>query len=255
MVVVVSTLSCWWCWWWWLLCLIFFLSVPLLDDGWIIVSFIYRLYSSRPYYFWPLMIHSCWPLLIFTILNHALVTSCCTIDAYHIHARPRRIDPKIPHHDPPPPGGVRVPFRRLHETKTFFLNKTLKTINETNFFLTENIWNSEVGSGADCWLANLQSCPFQRRWLENDSGALPLAQGLAKEMAFAGWQVMQWFRFCNLLRSFFYMTGLVCRGHSFWHDCLAEEKGNGNLAGLELPFFFNKHEKQHFFLQQQKPKP
>lgn len=91
-----------------------FLAVPLLDDGWIIVSFIHRLYSSRPYYFWPLMIHSCWPLLIFTILNHALVTSCCTIDAYHIHARPRRIDPKIPHHGQPPPSTLRLPLWEIY---------------------------------------------------------------------------------------------------------------------------------------------
>ena len=147
----------------------------------------------------------------------------------------------------PPPRGGSGSISEVAWNQNIFFKQNIENNQWNQFFLTENIWNSEVGSGADCWLANLQSCPFQRRWLENDSGALPLAQGLAKEMAFAGWQVMQWFRFCNLLRSFFYMTGLVCRGHSFWHDCLAEEKGNENLAGLELPFFFNKHEKQHFF--------
>ena len=147
--------------------------------------------------------------------------------------RPKNSPPR-----PPPPRGGSGSISEVAWNQNIFFKQNIENNQWNQFFFTENIWNSEVGSGADCWLANLQSCPFQRRWLENDSGALPLAQGLAKEMAFAGWQVMQWFRFCNLLRSFFYMTGLVCRGHSFWHDCLAEEKGNENLAGLELPFFF-----------------
>ena len=157
----------------------------------------------------------------------------------------------------PPPGGVRVPFRRLHETKTFFLNKTLKTINETNFFLQKTFetvrldpvptadWPTykAVHSNDDGW----KMIQGRYRWRRDWQKKWPL-------------QADKWcsdFVFAICFAVFFTWLVWCAEGIVFDMTAWLRKREMRILLALSC-HFFNKHEKQHFFFcsnRNRNPKP